>query len=411
MVNKNKLAQKYGGKPQASNKIVVPEVETTGRRLCNCQARLHALVRNCLGCGKIVCVQEGSGPCMVCGTLVCTEEEKEILQRNSRKSAELYKKLTGKEMPAGGIHSLAAIGHQVELARDFRDRLLIADADTERRTRVNDLESDYCNIDRNPYLTKEERAQIVQRRDELKRMREEQKRSMILNIDLENMVATHTDTDKRATDPNYDPVIRTILEKSETRRQLAEVNVPVSAQWEPKGFIPQYAQQFAHKPTEVTEVSELCYFNEEALAAETERAGYAVALPQPAGSYLANGLLKYIRWDEDLLLKGPLYVCAKTDATPQADIDAFSKNLKTGASAPSGFPTGCVVGKAYLDEVMTLTDYSDEVDKKHLPFGSGDFVLHFSHVIPLAVPVPYLPQSNFFQVEPSFRDVLAKVFV
>lgn len=32
-----------------------------------------------MGCGKIVCVQEGSGPCFYCGTLVCTREEREVI--------------------------------------------------------------------------------------------------------------------------------------------------------------------------------------------------------------------------------------------------------------------------------------------------------------------------------------------
>ena len=51
------------------------------------------LVNNCLSCGRVVCVQEGSGPCLFCGKLVCTKEEKEILSRNSRKSEKLEQKL------------------------------------------------------------------------------------------------------------------------------------------------------------------------------------------------------------------------------------------------------------------------------------------------------------------------------
>src|SRR5687767_9338953 len=50
----------------------------SGRNLCNCQARIHGLVLNCLSCGRIVCQQEGSGPCMYCGNLVCTKEEREV---------------------------------------------------------------------------------------------------------------------------------------------------------------------------------------------------------------------------------------------------------------------------------------------------------------------------------------------
>lgn len=41
-----------------------------GRQRCDCQAVRHALVNNCLSCGRVVCVQEGSGPCFFCGEIV-----------------------------------------------------------------------------------------------------------------------------------------------------------------------------------------------------------------------------------------------------------------------------------------------------------------------------------------------------
>uniref|UniRef100_A0A914KQ50 Zinc finger C2HC5-type domain-containing protein n=1 Tax=Meloidogyne incognita TaxID=6306 RepID=A0A914KQ50_MELIC len=48
-----------------------------GRHICGCQARIHNLIRNCLNCGRVVCEQEGSGPCFYCGTIVCTREERQ----------------------------------------------------------------------------------------------------------------------------------------------------------------------------------------------------------------------------------------------------------------------------------------------------------------------------------------------
>ncbi|KAK6019119.1 hypothetical protein OSTOST_15254 [Ostertagia ostertagi] len=103
-----------------------------GRHPCKCQARIHALVRNCMGCGKIVCVQEGSGPCFFCGNLVCTKEEKEILDRGSRKSAELYSQLMGLKKEKSGTNesSLSAIGAEFQKATQFRNKLLAADADS-----------------------------------------------------------------------------------------------------------------------------------------------------------------------------------------------------------------------------------------------------------------------------------------
>lgn len=41
-----------------------------GRHVCECQAAKHKLINNCTRCGRVVCDQEGSGPCLFCGHLV-----------------------------------------------------------------------------------------------------------------------------------------------------------------------------------------------------------------------------------------------------------------------------------------------------------------------------------------------------
>ncbi|KAJ2755001.1 hypothetical protein GGI19_001993 [Coemansia pectinata] len=53
------------------------EIEETSRRTakrkrvkCECQASEHALLTNCLTCGRIICDKEGPGPCMFCGAHV-----------------------------------------------------------------------------------------------------------------------------------------------------------------------------------------------------------------------------------------------------------------------------------------------------------------------------------------------------
>jgi len=49
-----------------------------GRKICYCQTTLHALVNNCASCGKIVCEQEGEGPCLFCGAWVDREDAQEL---------------------------------------------------------------------------------------------------------------------------------------------------------------------------------------------------------------------------------------------------------------------------------------------------------------------------------------------
>lgn len=45
-----------------------------GRHPCNCEATKHELINNCTKCGRIVCEQEGSGPCFFCDNMVSTSK-------------------------------------------------------------------------------------------------------------------------------------------------------------------------------------------------------------------------------------------------------------------------------------------------------------------------------------------------
>lgn len=57
-------------KGQSRFKCSTQQREQPSRRFCFCNAQggEHQLVGNCLNCGKIVCSQEGSGPCLYCGS-------------------------------------------------------------------------------------------------------------------------------------------------------------------------------------------------------------------------------------------------------------------------------------------------------------------------------------------------------
>ncbi|CAD6216732.1 GSCOCG00012890001-RA-CDS, partial [Cotesia congregata] len=63
------------------------------RHKCDCEAKNHCLVNNCLNCGRIVCAQEGPGPCFFCNELVCTPDQQAILAMQTKQSDHLYNKL------------------------------------------------------------------------------------------------------------------------------------------------------------------------------------------------------------------------------------------------------------------------------------------------------------------------------
>ena len=126
------------------------------RQPCNCQSSRHPLINNCLSCGKIICAQEGSGPCLFCGNLVVTNEEQVILDKKNKKSDHLYKRLVGDESRT-----------QYQAAIDNKNRLLEYQANSAKRTQIIDDESDYFNVDNNRWLTPEQRSAMSRRKEEM----------------------------------------------------------------------------------------------------------------------------------------------------------------------------------------------------------------------------------------------------
>lgn len=103
------------------------------RKLCDCQARRHRLITNCLSCGRIICEQEGEGPCMFCGTMVSFQggDMPELPPpRVGETDEQLAKKLEAEEK-----------------ARAFKDRLVEYDRTAAQRTAVIDDQSDFFHMD------------------------------------------------------------------------------------------------------------------------------------------------------------------------------------------------------------------------------------------------------------------------
>ncbi|PPR86272.1 hypothetical protein GOBAR_AA34419 [Gossypium barbadense] len=99
---------------------------------CSCQARQHRLVSNCLSCGKIVCEQEGEGPCNFCGALVLRE----------------------------GSTNAAA------------------------RTTVIDDQSDYYEIEGNSWLSKEEKEFLKKKQEEIEEAERLKRSKVFVTFDL-----------------------------------------------------------------------------------------------------------------------------------------------------------------------------------------------------------------------------------
>lgn len=395
-----------------------------GRHECLCQARTHKLILNCLGCGRIVCEQEGSGPCFTCGTLVCTREEREILNRGSNKSKELMAKLMAN---GGDIGSLKQISKSYQNATEFRNKLLEADADTERRTKVNDLQSDYSTIENSPFLSAADREALKLRREELRALREKERRKFVVSLDFDGGIVHEM---KRRDDldglqDKNDPVIQRIMERvdEKTRIQEALHNATVDARWNPIGFVPRYLAEEStnqHPASSETKCSDgdiidadsLMIVSDELAAQITEEKGYVLALSQPTATFIVHGLCRFLRWPEDLNLKGPLFITAKPGSTNEKGIREFAKKYVRDVKKISelDFADGAVLGRAFLQECMMLEDFFDKYGSKSEIPGEGPFVLCFNAFEPLVSSIPHIStaESDIYEMDRQLKRSLTK---
>eukprot|EP01001_Neometanema_parovale_P010447 NODE_667_length_2204_cov_91.204229_g637_i0.p1 GENE.NODE_667_length_2204_cov_91.204229_g637_i0~~NODE_667_length_2204_cov_91.204229_g637_i0.p1 ORF type:complete len:625 (+),score=154.81 NODE_667_length_2204_cov_91.204229_g637_i0:178-2052(+) len=139
---------------------------------CDCEARRHKLIQNCLNCGKIICEQEGRGPCMFCG----------LPLSNTAFSQRAIKERLDTEEDEHERERLL----EMEKALAQRDRLLMYEATKAKRTIVIDDQSDYFESASNQWLDAAERAEAEEKAAEHQQEREEsRKRGGAYTIDLD----------------------------------------------------------------------------------------------------------------------------------------------------------------------------------------------------------------------------------
>ena len=130
----NKLNKDSGGGTTKTTIKVRGDISkflVAGRKICYCQATQHGLVNNCMDCGKVICEQEGQGPCLFCGTWV--DRETRIDFEDDEEQAAYDKAL------------------------DHRDRLIDYDINAARRLGVLDERSDWYELSNNTWLNKDQR--------------------------------------------------------------------------------------------------------------------------------------------------------------------------------------------------------------------------------------------------------------
>ncbi|KAK1427198.1 hypothetical protein QVD17_15881 [Tagetes erecta] len=160
--SQNKSKKKKSGKVISLEEASKGSIIFQKGKPCSCQARRHRLVSNCLSCGKIVCEQEGEGPCSFCGALVLRE-------------GSTY---AGLEEEVGPISDAEAA------AEAYAKRLVDYDRNSAARTTVIDDQSDYYEMEGNTWLSMEEKELLRKKREEIEEAERANRSKVVISFDL-----------------------------------------------------------------------------------------------------------------------------------------------------------------------------------------------------------------------------------
>lgn len=335
-----------------------------GRNKCDCEAKQHSLINNCLNCGRIVCNQEGAGPCFFCGELVCSPEQQQILAGNSRHADTLYNQLMDKK-PKGYEESVKQ-----------RNRLLEFDRNSSQRTKVIDDENDYYQSN-SVWLSKAEKERLKKREDEIQAQKHKSRLDRKVNLDFAGReivdadnVIDEAEIDQFIQSSNEFPICDTHRTMEFQRPTYVELNL-----WPSEGKkIVQNAK---------TRIQDKEYL-------EMSDEGYCLSMHQPYASLLVAGIKIHEGRTWYSSHRGRLWIAAASKVPSVEEISSLEQQYRIlrneNISFPESYPTGCLLGCVTVQDVLSQEEY-----RTIYPDGESDcpyvFVCEDFHQLPIKFPM------------------------
>lgn len=374
---KTKFVSLYTDEGQTRDVILL-----TGRHKCNCQASKHRLINNCLKCGRIICEQEGSGPCPFCGNLVTTREQKEILNRGSRKSEALQKKLLSeknavvktKSKNAAAKDKASGSGQSsdhLQKAIEHKNLLLEFDRTSEKRTKVYDDENDYFCIN-SKWISHEDKVKLTNREEELRKKRFDRSNQKI-TIDLFGRKIVAEEAYAGVYDPD-DPLVKEILEGkthdifSAPDRKESGPKIEVSR---PEYTVTDAARKKKNIGSKFSAGGSKMRVQDRELLEMTDE-GMCLSMHQPWASLLIEGIKIHEGRMWYSSHRGRLWIAAAAKTPTPEEIsqleDMYRVLLKDkNLPFPQHYPSGCLLGCVDVVDVLPQEEY-----RAKFPEGESD---------------------------------------
>ncbi|KAM8719380.1 hypothetical protein ACLKA7_012004 [Drosophila subpalustris] len=398
-----KKTTKYVSMYAKDGKLLGDTVLLKGRRSCDCQAAEHKLINNCLGCGRIVCEQEGSGPCLYCQEPVYTPEEELQMAKaasNTNKAQTKGKKQPQPQQPATGkVNQKQKESAALKDALAQRDRLLEYDKHSEKRTTVIDDELDYFQ-ENSVWLTDAEREKYEQLKSEMHELKHGSRLKRKIKVDF----AGRELPDESVISKEYE---------QQVIRQLAAVSKAASAGGatlpitlighsamglapnldvaKPPVFKPDKDQKLWPSQPAHDGLERIYNRVQDKELLEMQDMRQCLSMHQPWASLLVAGIKKHEGrvWYSDH--RGRLWIAA-TSKEPHADdiahMEQFYRTLygDDDIEFPTHYPTSSLLGCVHVENCLPQEEYRDLY-----PQGESDspyvFVCTKPEQLPLLLPV------------------------
>ncbi|XP_034245904.1 activating signal cointegrator 1 [Thrips palmi] len=368
-----------------------------GRHACECQATKHKLVNNCVKCGRIVCEQEGAGPCFFCDNLVCSPEAMKVLQRNSRQSEGLLKKLMSQGKPS-----------DVDAAVAQRNRLLEYDRTSERRTKVIDDESDYYSSS-SVWLSETERQKLKSQEDAERARKHASRRDARFTLDFAGRQVVE------------EQVLSEIINEEENRKALKELQLSGGSAglMDPGIDFPELTFQgsvmedlpWRHSPSpegdrnfpQSNRVQDKEFL-------EMTDSGRCLSMHQPWASLLIVGIKLHEGRNWYSAHRGRLWIAAAAKEPDMQEIKSYEKAISLlrgdpNIRFPEHYPTGCLLGCVTVTDCLAQEEY-----RQRYPEGESDSPFVFICEDPLALPVrfPMQGQHKIYNLDSKIHNAAQK---
>ncbi|XP_070530593.1 activating signal cointegrator 1 isoform X2 [Cardiocondyla obscurior] len=337
-----------------------------GRHKCDCEASKHALINNCLNCGRIVCVQEGSGPCFYCGELVCSLDEQALLQSNTKQANNLYNKLMDQKP-----------NKNLEDSLKQRDKLLDFDRNCARRTKVIDDESDYYQLN-STWLTHEERATLRKQDKEAQARKHASRLDKRVTLDFMGRVAVQDEEPINLQPEDFDETM--------SYDNFEDPNICPTIEFDRPTFVEMETFETSKRVLNSTWNKEGRVQDKEYL--EMCDQGLCLSMHQPYASLLVAGIKTHEGRNWYSSHRGRLWIASAAKIPSPEEISNIKHIYRTlkNVELPEVYPTSCLLGCVTVTDVLPQQEYRElypegEIDSSYV------FICENPYALPIQFPI------------------------